>query len=255
MATPVVFVHGAWFTPACWDNFRSRFTACGFECHAPPWPFVVSGSTSGCYEITPGFEALEVGRIVDHYEAIVRRLPAAPIVVGHSVGGLLVQMLLDRGLGAAGIALCPFAPKGVPLRLTALRWLLPPVKGTNGLRYMSRSRFDHDFGHQLTRAERTVAFREQILPVPRRVLFQAALGIGTRVRFGNDARAPLLLVSAGKDSVVPATTVYCNYRRHLVSAARTAYKSFDGRSHWLVAGHGWEDVADHAIEWLTNQSI
>ena len=255
MATPVVFVHGAWFTPACWENFRSRLTACGFDCHAPPWPFVVSGSTRSRYRCTAGFEALEIGRIADHYEAIIRKLPVPPILMGHSLGGLLVQMLLDRGLGVAGVALCPFAPRGVPLRFTALRWLLPLSKGIDGLRQLPRLRFDRDFVQQLAPAERALVYRDQVLPAPGRVLYQAALGIGTRVRYANDERAPLLLVAAGKDRVVPATTVYCNYRRHLVSAARTAYKSFDGRSHWLIAGHGWEDVADHAIEWLTNQSI
>src|SRR5690606_1855594 len=112
-APGAIFIHGAWLTPASWELFRSRYAACGYTCLAPAWPF--EDRTVDDLRRAPPTElaALTIGRIVDHYAVLVRQLPEPPLLVGHSFGGLFVQMLLDRGLGTAGVAIAPVPPRGV----------------------------------------------------------------------------------------------------------------------------------------------
>ncbi|HEX5588946.1 MAG TPA: alpha/beta hydrolase, partial [Candidatus Limnocylindrales bacterium] len=112
MATTVVFVHGGWVTPACWDRFVPYFEARGYRCLAPAWP----GKDRPIEEIRSDpspLAGLGIREIVDHYATVVRGLDEPPILVGHSFGGLFVQLLIDRGLGAAGIAIDSAPPKGI----------------------------------------------------------------------------------------------------------------------------------------------
>src|SRR5690242_15344221 len=109
----VVFVHGAWVTPGCFDRFGMRFEARGHPCLAPAWPYDDRPVEELRADPAPELAHQGVTEIVDHYDRIVRAQPEPPILVGHSFGGLFVQMLLDRGLGAAGVALDPAPPRGV----------------------------------------------------------------------------------------------------------------------------------------------
>ncbi|MEU4955532.1 alpha/beta hydrolase [Streptomyces lavendulae] len=97
---PVLFIHGAWMTPDCWDPFRSFFEARGYRSHAPAW----SGKEGGAEAVRSDPDVLaRLGgkRIIDHYAEAIAALPEPSVLVGHSFGGLFVQVLLDRGLGAA----------------------------------------------------------------------------------------------------------------------------------------------------------
>ncbi len=108
----IVFIHGGWVTPACWDPFVSFFEEKGYNCLAPAWPGKDRPVEAIRADPSP-LIGLGVGEIVDHYARIVRSLDEPPILIGHSFGGLFVQLLLDRGLGAAGIAIDSAPPKGV----------------------------------------------------------------------------------------------------------------------------------------------
>ena len=110
----VVFVHGGWVTPACWDPFVSFFEARGSRCLAPAWPGKERSVESIRADPSP-LAGLGIAEIVDHYERIIRSLDEPPILIGHSFGGLFVQLLLDRGLGAAGVAIDSAPPKGSSL--------------------------------------------------------------------------------------------------------------------------------------------
>ena len=112
MSKTIVFIHGAWVTPACWEPFRGFFEERGYECIAPAWP----GKDRPLDEIRADPSPLlgvGLAEITDRYAQVVRALPEPPILVGHSFGGLIVQILLDRGLGASGVAIDPAPPKGV----------------------------------------------------------------------------------------------------------------------------------------------
>ena len=118
----IVLVHGAWVTPLCWENFSGYFESRGYTCLAPAWPYKDRSVDELRRSPDPNLGRLGLIEIVDHYDRIIRGLDAPPILIGHSYGGLFVQMLLDRGLGAAGVAIDSAPPQGVlPFSPTVIR--------------------------------------------------------------------------------------------------------------------------------------
>src|SRR6187402_2943293 len=114
LSKTVVFIHGAWMTPDCWNNFRPVFEAAGYTTHAPTWPFLGGAPAAELRKNPPpGLGSLKVSEIADHYQAYIEKLPEKPILIGHSFGGLVTQILLDRGVGVAGVAIDPGPIAGV----------------------------------------------------------------------------------------------------------------------------------------------
>ncbi len=256
MVRTVVFIHGAWLTSAAWDRFIDRYSACGYACIAPAWPWLDRPVQQLREHPPAAFATSSIASIVAYYETLIRALPEPPLLVGHAFGGLFVQMLLDRGLGAAGVAIAPAPPRGVLPRLTALRSLLPMLSMWGGWKRtlaLSQAQFGRNFAQTLAPSDLAREYRRYVVPAPGRIFFQAALGSGNRVDFHNDDRAPLLLIAGEHDRMVPPAMVASNYRLHRRSVATTAFKLFPGRSHWLIAEPGWEQVADMSIEWLQGE--
>ncbi len=256
----VVLVHGLWTTPHSWRHWADRYTAAGYSVHAPGWPGVAALSGEGA----PDRAARDVGvrEVADHYEGYIRSLPEHPIIIGHSFGGLVTQILLDRGLGCAGVAVHPAQPRGV-LRLppSVLKATWPVLGHPANLHKavaLSDPQFHYAFANTVS-PERAAAERARwAVPAPARPLFQAAFAnvtptdlAETRVDYGNPRRAPLLLIAGGADHLVPASVVRENHRRYAgtSSHAVTEYTEFPGRDHLTVALDGWEQVADRALAW------
>src|SRR6185312_10175304 len=106
---PVVLIHGLWMTPHSWRGWIDRYRAAGHTVYAPAWPGLAGLEEELDHSKAPD----DVGftEVVGQFDAFVRALPDPPVLVGHSFGGLIVQMLLDRGLGRAGVALHPAPPR------------------------------------------------------------------------------------------------------------------------------------------------
>jgi pimeloyl-ACP methyl ester carboxylesterase len=261
MTMTIVFIHGAWVTPACWYPFRGFFEERGFECLAPAWP----GKDRPIEAIRADPSALAglgIAEIVDHYERVIRELPEAPVLVGHSFGGLFVQILLDRGVGACGVAIDPAPPKGVLVfEPTAYRALLSVLTTWRGWRKVVRwsfARFRYAFVHTLSEADARTAYDRHVTPETGRIFFQAALAPFDRhspatVNFSNGRRRPLLMIAGAVDRIVPAPAVRRNFRKFAGSRATTDFREFPGRSHWIIAQEGWQEVAGFALGWIDAQ--
>ena len=259
MSQTIVFVHGAWVTPRCWDPMKGYFEAEGYTCLAPAWPH--KDHPIGELRASPpaALAGLGIAEIVDHYERIIRDLPAPPILIGHSFGGLFVQMLLDRGVGVAGVAIDPAPPRGV----NALRWSMfkatAPVlftwRGWRRIVHMSFPNFRYAFANTMSPADQRHAYEQHVVPETGRIFFQAALAPldsrhATRINFRNPKRAPLLIVQGARDTVVAPGVVRATFNQYRRTPARTDFKLFAGRCHWIIAQDGWEEVAGYIQRWL-----
>lgn len=260
MPRTVLFIHGAWVGPACWDRFAARFAEAGYECVAPAWPFEDRPIDELRADPAPQLARLGVGDIVEHYAAIAAAMPEAPVLVGHSFGGLFVQMLLDRGVGAAGVAIDSAPPRGVlptPGAFRASFSVLRTWRGWRKVLTISYDDFRWGFLHNLPEDEQRRVYDAQVIPTPGRIFFQAGFAMfnsSTKVRFRNDGRSPLLLIAGERDRTVPAKMNRANLRKYHRSTAVTDFQELPGRSHWLIAEPGWEAVADAAIEWAARQT-
>lgn len=257
MSKTILLVHGAWVTPRSWANFKQLFEAKGYTVVVPPWPFMDKPAGELQRHPNPGLARQTIKGLVDYFEAQIRALPTPPILMGHSFGGLIVQMLLDRGLGAAGVAIDAAPPRGVFPSAAAVRSALPILSAWRGWRRilsMSFKSFSKTFANTLPSKEQQTIYEQQIVPAPGRIYFQAALGIGNVVHFNNPKRPPLLLVGAEEDRTVTASMVRAMHRRHSRAPSSTDMMIFPSRSHWLIAEPGWEEVAEKALDWAEHHA-
>jgi len=257
MSKTILLVHGAWVTTNCWTNFRDLFEAKGHKVVVPAWPYLDQPVEELRRHPDPRLAKLTIKNLVDHFEEQVRALPAPPVLIGHSFGGLIVQMLLDRGLGAAGVAIDAGPPRGVLPSFTAIKSAMPVLlawRGWKRILSMSFESFSKTFANTLPANEQRAAYDKYIIPAPGRIYFQAALGMGNAVHFKNPKRPPLLLIAAEQDRTSTPSMVRTMYRKHSAATSRTDIMEFPGRSHWLIAEPGWEEVADKALAWAEAQA-
>jgi len=259
----IVLINGLWMTALSWENWVKRYTDGGFRVVAKSWP----GMDNDINELrrnSASIATLGITEIVEHYEKIIRGLDSAPIIIGHSFGGLITQILIDRGLGAAGVAIAPAPVKGIIfLPFSTLRVSFPALSNpANNHRALplSPEQFHYAFTNNLSLEESLTVYNRYAVPGPDHVLFQAAFAnfnphAATAVDFQNDDRAPLLLISGGKDHVSPASVVEANFKLYRKTKAVTEYKEFPERTHYTLGQEGWEQVADYALEWALRHSV
>ncbi len=253
----IVLIHGLWMTALSWEHWVARYTSRGYRVIARSWPGM-EDDIDQLRRDPSAIEHLGVTEIADHYEGIIRALDHPPIIMGHSFGGLITQILLDRGLGAAGVAIDSAPVKGIlALPLSTLRSGFPVLKNpanNHKAVALTPQEFHYAFTNTLTEEESAAVYARYAVPGPGRVLFQAALAnlnprAATTVDFGDDERAPLLIIAGGADHVSPAAVNRATAKLHSESQAITAYKEFPGRSHYILGQAGWEEVADYALSW------
>jgi alpha-beta hydrolase superfamily lysophospholipase len=252
----IVLIHGLWVTALIWEQWIARYRARGYRVLAPGWP----GLDGGIAELRrdpSGIARLRVTDIAAHYGHLIGGLSPPPALIGHCLGGLVVQILLDGGLGAAGVAINPAPP--------AAR-MLPPLMTSAGfpvLRSSARRRsavtltarqFRRALAGALDDQQAETAYARYTIPAPGGLVRQAAFPGRTRVRFGNQSRAPLLLIGGGKDRIFPASLTRASYRRYAQSAAITFYREYPGRSHYTIGEPGWEHVADYTLRWAMDNA-
>jgi pimeloyl-ACP methyl ester carboxylesterase len=257
----ILLIHGMFMTPRSWEPFRGYYEARGYRVLTPPWPRM-KGEVEDIRRDPSALNGLGTIEIVDYYENIVREQDQPPIIMGHSVGGLFVQMLLDRGLGAVGVGIDAAAPKGV-LRLpwAQIRSLSPILLNPANNRrtvMLTFAQFRYAFANTLDDVEAMKVYQRNAIPVPGRLVFQAGLAnlnprAATRVNYRNDERAPLLLIAGSEDHTVPASVDRSTFRKYRNSTAITDFKEFPGRSHLIVAQQGWEEVAEYALAWANDR--
>jgi len=200
----------------------------------------------------PDLGGLSIGRIVDGLQADIEALGGPPpLLVGHSFGGLFTQMLLDRGVGRAGIAINPAPIGGVIPGWWTLTAALPPIARWNGWNRpyaMSRERWADRFANAAPAALQTHSYDRYVIPTPGRVFYQAAFQIGTGVRPTRRSQ-PLLITAGDRDRLVTPYLSRAAWRLQRRSRAATDFLAFPGRSHLLLAEPGWEEVAAACIAW------
>ena len=255
----IVLIHGLWLHTTSWDPWIERYQRRGYRVLAPAWPRMdVPAAELRANPAVLG--GLGVTEIAAHYERIVRGLDAPPILVGHSLGGLLVQLLLDRGLGACGVAIHSAPVKGVlGLPLSSIRASFPVLRSP-GNRHrgvgLTPAQFHYGFTNTVGAAESMAIYDRYHVPSPGRPLWQAATANllrnpPTKVDLRNGSRAPLLFVAGGADHTVPASINRENHRRYRHSTAVTDFREYPGRAHYTLGLPGWEQVADDALDWAS----
>jgi pimeloyl-ACP methyl ester carboxylesterase len=253
--TTIVLINGLWMTALSWENWVRHYSEKGYSVIAANWPGM-EGDIQQLRRDPSSFANLGLTEVVDHYEQIIGELETPPVIIGYGFGGLIAQVLLDRGWGAAGVAIASAPVRGIarlPLSMLKLAFsVLGNSFNSHETTSLTPKQFHRAFTDSLTETESLDAFKRYIVPAPNRVLLQTALANFTRhtaipVNFRNDTRAPLLLVAGGKDRVVPSSLVKANFDLYRESKAETDYKEFPDQAHFTVLQE--TRVADYVLGW------
>jgi pimeloyl-ACP methyl ester carboxylesterase len=258
MPETIVFIHGAWLAANSWERFAEFFADRGYVALTPEWPRH-GGDVAAQRADSDGLAGLGVQEIVDHHAAIISELDTPPILIGHSFGGLVAQILLGNGLGRAAVAMDPAASKGIKrVPLSSLRAASPAIlhpSKRHGVVDLDAEQFNYAFTNTWDTDAARAAFERYAVPETGRIFFEDGfanftLHGPTEVNFDRDERGPLLITVGEHDHTVPPAVAKENFGKYRHSAATTDFVEFPGRSHLLMAGDGWEEVAQYIAEWL-----
>ncbi|MFG6080232.1 alpha/beta hydrolase [Paracoccus litorisediminis] len=253
MSNTIMLIHGAWLNSLSWEHFKARYQAAGFTVIAPDWPYDDRPPAELRAQPKAELASLSQRQIVDSYAAKIAALAEEPILIGHSLGGVIVQHLLDRGLGVAGVSIDPAPTPGVPLYPQAIRSALPVFIDPFSWRkakVMSRGFFANRFAQTAPRDQVDALYDRYIVPTPGRVYWNGVVN-PMKIRWDNPARAPLLMIGGELDLIADAKMTEAIYRKQSAAPSRTDLRIFPGRSHWTCMDEGWEKVADAALDWAT----
>ena len=255
---PVVFVHGLWLLSSSWDRWAKVFDAAGYAALLPGWPD--DPDTVAQANAHPEtFAHKSVGQVADHCDAIIRRLKKRPAIIGHSFGGLLVQIIAGRGLASATVAIDPAPFRGVlPLPLSALKSAWPVLRNPanrNRAIPLTLKQFRFGFANAVSETEAKQLYETFAVPASGKPLFQAAAAnlnpwTEAKVDTKNPDRGPLLVISGEKDNTVPWAIANASFKRQRTNRGVTEIVEMKNRGHALTIDSGWREVADTALAFV-----
>ena len=256
--TPVVFVHGLWLLPSSWDNWAKVFEEAGYTALTPGWPD--DPETVGEAQQHPEvFARKTVGQVADHFEDVSRKLDGTPVVIGHSFGGLLAQILAGRGVAKATVAVDPAPFRGVlPLPVSSLK-AASPALGNPANRHravpLTYEQFRYAFANAVGEEEAKQLYDSYCVPASGTPIFQAAAAnlnpwTEVKVKSKNPQRGPLLIISGEQDHTVPPAISNASYKKQKRNKGVTEIKEMKGRGHSLTIDHGWREVAETALAFV-----
>jgi pimeloyl-ACP methyl ester carboxylesterase len=255
--TTIVLINGLWMTALSWEHWIRHYSDKGYSVIAANWPDI-KGDIEQLRRDPSTYTSLGLPEVVDHYEQIIRELETPPIIIGYGFGGLVTQILLDRGWGAAGVAIASAPIKGIiRIPISTLGAFLGDALKDRKASSLTPAQFHRTFANTLTKLESRAAFERYVVPGPNRVLLQAAFAnftphAATSVNFRNDTRAALLLVAGGKDRIARPSLVKANLNLYRQSTAETDYKEFPSEAHFTLLRE--TKIADYVLGWALYRS-
>ena len=256
--TPVVFIHGLWLLPSSWDRWADLFEEAGYAALTPSWPD--DPETVAEARANPEvFARKTLGQVADHTAEVIGGLEKKPAVLGHSTGGLLAQIIADRGLSAVTVAIDPGPFRGVlPLPISTLRATSPVLRNPlNRGRAVTLTldQFKYGWANALDDEEAERLYETYHVATPGVALMQMAnanLNPRTEAKLDpkNPDRGPLLIIEGEKDHTVAWAIANASFKRQRQNPAVTEIEKVPNRGHSLTIDSGWREVAERALAFV-----
>ena len=249
----VIFIHGAFVSYRCWDEWKSYFETKGFSVTAPPWPYKDEpAEVLRSRHPDAKVASIRLNRIIDHYENIIKKLSEKPVLIGHSLGGLITQVLLQKDVAAAGVAIHSVPPKGIiPLEFSfykASGKSLGFLTSTKKTYLISFKDWQYAFTNEMPLDVQRATYEKYAVPESK-LAIRGGLTNAAKVDF-KKPHVPLLITSGSIDNIMPASVNLTNYKKYMNGSSIVDYKEFDGRNHFVLGQPTWKEDADYILNWI-----
>lgn len=248
----IVLIHGMFMNPKSWENWKKYFEDRGYTVYTPAWPYHEGEPFALRENINPELGKLTFGQVYDSLASFIDTLPEKPILIGHSMGGLLSQKLLANNKGVAGIFIDSAAPNG----LTSSKWsfyrsnvpVITPLAGDTPF-IMDNDSFNYTFTNTMTAQESELIRDKYVVPESRNVA-RTITGPDGYINV-DEPHKPMLFIAGEKDNILPASLNKMNSKLYKDKTSVVNFKKFKNRTHFICGQEGWENVASYANNWLT----
>ncbi|CAG4999564.1 2-succinyl-6-hydroxy-2, 4-cyclohexadiene-1-carboxylate synthase [Dyadobacter sp. CECT 9275] len=249
----IVFIHGLFVNNKSWAAWKTYFEAQGYTVHTPANPGHDGVPSDLRANIHPDLTKTGFEDVVMNIVKLIDTLPEKPIVVGHSLAGLVVLKLIEMGKAVAGINIDGAPPKNVLAPFSTIKIVYPVVDFFKGQSPFlgSRNWYKRAFFNNMSEAEAAVAYEEAAVPESRKIARETLLKSFANVDFSKPHQ-PLLFITGEQDNIFSPALTKKITSRYKDKNSIVDYKEFKGRSHYIAGQKGWEEVADYVINWIEN---
>ena len=247
----IVFVHGLFVNPKSWSEWKTYFESKGYTCYIPANPFHEGSPADLRTSINPKLPKVGFEDVVNNIIKLIDSLPEKPIVIGHSLAGLVVQKLIELDKAAAGICIDGAVPKNIIPPFRTVKTMLPVITpfGGNSAFVASKKWFHFAFCTTLTRDESDKVYNQICVPesrrIPRETLYKSFAKINLK-----KPHNPLLFIGGEKDNIIPANLSKKNAEAYKDKNSVSDFKEFKGKCHYICGQDSWQEVADYILNWL-----
>lgn len=260
----IVLVHGLYVSSHCWDEWKVYLESKGYTVYVPTYPKLEeTPSLLRARQDNKEIADLTLSEVLNHYRSFLKNLKEKPILIGHSMGGLITQVLLNEGLASCAVAIDSVPPKDIVSPFTALffhgfqfvsnQWeFISPFSSDKLPILLSTENFKAQFANGIPEKDQIKAYTDLVVPTSRR-LGKGALSDAAKVDF-SAPRAPLLLITGSEDRIIPPSVTKENKAKYQASAGITDYKEFPERGHFLIYQAGWKEICDYSLSWIEKNS-
>ncbi|MDX1959688.1 MAG: alpha/beta hydrolase [Leptospiraceae bacterium] len=256
----IVFIHGLYLTSFSWEEWKKYFEAKGYKVYTQPYPYLEdSAEIIRKRQPDKNLTNLKLNALKEHYKKFLSTLNEKPILVGHSLGGLMAQMLLNEGLASGAIAIDSAPPNGIVSKATALfahgyafvkngMPFISPFASDDEAVQMTEEKFKSEFANGISEPLAKKLYNDYYIPASRR------LGKDTLTELANvdnnKPHAPLLLITGSIDRIIPTSVTKDNYSFYNEKSGILTMKEFKDKGHFIAAQEGWQEVADYSLKWI-----
>jgi pimeloyl-ACP methyl ester carboxylesterase len=248
----IVFIHGLFVNNTSWSEWKSYFESKGYTVYTPANPLHEGNPAELRNNIHKNLNSVGLEDVVMNIARFIDTLPEKPIVVGHSLAGLVVQKLIEMDKAVAGVSIDGAPPKNVLPPFQTIKTVFPVVNFFKGGAYMgSKEWYHYAFFNNLSKEESDKEFEKIAVPESRKIARDTLLKSFANVDF-KKPHNPLLFIGGEKDNIFPSSFSKRIAGSYKDKNSKVDFRSFPGRSHYIVGEKGWQEVADYVLDWIKN---
>ncbi|MBX2956047.1 MAG: alpha/beta fold hydrolase [Cyclobacteriaceae bacterium] len=249
----IVMIHGLFQNGNSWIKWKTYFEERGFQVYTPSYPYHDGDPTELNANVDERLVNLDFEEVLTYMTAFIDSLPEKPIIIGHSIGGLLMQKLVESDRASLGIALASANPRGISVNdwkyIRSNFRMVNPFRSRNKVCRPPLRWFRYTFFNTINDSLAAEEHRNFFVPESR-IIAKSSTEKGQEINFSKP-HVPLLFISGEKDNDLPPKLIYKNFSAYTDSTSSKAYYQFPGRSHYMVSEPGWEEVARYVYHWIT----